>query len=54
MTRSDEPRCEDATRPGAGGHEATENLIETWIRYKREAEVDPARLRPHPWELALS
>jgi glutamine synthetase len=31
----------------------TEDLIETWIEYKREQEVDPIRLRPHPWELAL-
>jgi glutamine synthetase len=31
----------------------TEDLIDTWIRYKREAEVDPVRLRPHPWEFAL-
>jgi glutamine synthetase len=31
----------------------TEDLIEVWIRYKREAEVDPVRLRPHPWEFAL-
>jgi glutamine synthetase len=28
-------------------------LIDTWIAYKREHEVDPVRLRPHPWELAL-
>jgi glutamine synthetase len=31
----------------------TEDLIETWIDYKRTAEVDPVRLRPHPWEFAL-
>jgi glutamine synthetase len=31
----------------------TEDLIETWIEYKREQEVDPIRLRPHPWEFAL-
>jgi glutamine synthetase len=31
----------------------TEDLIETWIRFKRSAEVDPVRLRPHPWEFAL-
>jgi glutamine synthetase len=31
----------------------TEDLIETWIEYKREQEVDPVRLRPHPWEFAL-
>ncbi len=31
----------------------TEDLIETWIEYKRAEECDPVRLRPHPWEFAL-
>jgi glutamine synthetase len=31
----------------------TEGVIETWIGYKREREVDQMRLRPHPWEFAL-
>ena len=31
----------------------TEDLIETWIDYKRENEVDPLRLRPHPHEFYL-
>jgi glutamine synthetase len=31
----------------------TEDLIETWIRYKRFSEADQVRLRPHPWEFAL-
>jgi glutamine synthetase len=31
----------------------TADLIEAYIRYKREAEVDAIRLRPHPWEFAL-
>jgi glutamine synthetase len=31
----------------------TEDLIETWIEYKRSQECDPVRLRPHPWEFAL-
>jgi glutamine synthetase len=31
----------------------TPDVIDTWIRYKRENEVDPLRLRPHPWEFAL-
>jgi glutamine synthetase len=31
----------------------TDDLIETWISYKREAEVDALRLRPHPWEFHL-
>ncbi|HEX3566482.1 MAG TPA: type I glutamate--ammonia ligase [Acidimicrobiales bacterium] len=31
----------------------TDDLIETWIGYKREHEIDPVRLRPHPWEFML-
>ncbi|KAA2262815.1 type I glutamate--ammonia ligase [Solihabitans fulvus] len=31
----------------------TPDLIETWIRIKRENEIDPIRLRPHPYEFAL-
>ncbi len=31
----------------------TEGLLETWIAWKRENEVDPLRLRPHPLEFAL-
>jgi len=31
----------------------TEDLIETWISYKRENEVDALRLRPHPYEFCL-
>ncbi len=31
----------------------TDDLIETWIDYKREREIDPVRLRPHPWEFML-
>jgi glutamine synthetase len=31
----------------------TEDLIETWIDYKVENEVDPLRLRPHPYEFHL-
>ncbi len=31
----------------------TKDLIDTWIDYKRKNEVDPIRLRPHPWEFAL-
>ena len=31
----------------------TKNVIDTWIEYKREREVDPVRLRPHPWEFYL-
>jgi glutamine synthetase len=31
----------------------TDDLIETWIKYKRENEIDAVRLRPHPWEFHL-
>ncbi len=31
----------------------TTDLIETWIKYKREKELDPVRLRPHPYEFYL-
>jgi glutamine synthetase len=31
----------------------TEDVIETWITYKRREEADAIRLRPHPWEFAL-
>ena len=31
----------------------SEDLIRTWIDWKREHEVDPVRLRPHPMEFAL-
>jgi glutamine synthetase len=31
----------------------TEDVIETWIRYKIEREVQAVELRPHPWEFAL-
>ena len=29
------------------------DLIEAWISYKRENEVDAIRLRPHPYEFSL-
>jgi len=31
----------------------TSGLIEAYVRYKREEEVDAIRMRPHPWEFAL-
>ncbi|HKY04982.1 MAG TPA: type I glutamate--ammonia ligase, partial [Blastocatellia bacterium] len=31
----------------------TERLIERWISYKREKEVDPIRMRPHPLEFQM-
>ena len=38
--------------PQAGGV-FTDDLIETWVEYKRIHEIDPVRLRPHPWEFYL-
>ena len=35
------------------GNVFTEDLIETWVDYKRSNEVDPMRLRPHPHEFEL-
>jgi glutamine synthetase len=31
----------------------TDDLIETWVDYKRLREIDEVRLRPHPWEFML-
>ncbi|MCW4355358.1 type I glutamate--ammonia ligase [Hoyosella sp. YIM 151337] len=31
----------------------TSDLIETWIAFKREQEIEPVRLRPHPYEFNL-
>jgi glutamine synthetase len=31
----------------------TPDVIETWINFKRENEIDPLRLRPNPYEFAL-
>jgi glutamine synthetase len=31
----------------------TDDLIETWLDYKRRNEVDALRLRPHPYEFTL-
>jgi len=31
----------------------TEDLIDTWIKYKLEKEVEPLRARPHPYEFEL-
>jgi glutamine synthetase len=31
----------------------SEDLIETFIEYKRKNEADAIRLRPHPYEFAL-
>ncbi len=31
----------------------TQDVIDTWIEYKRTHELDAVRLRPHPWEYYL-
>ena len=31
----------------------TDEVINTWIEYKTQKEVNPVRLRPHPYEFAL-
>jgi len=31
----------------------TEDLVQTWVTYKRANELDPIRLRPHPHEFYL-
>ncbi|MEX2322288.1 MAG: type I glutamate--ammonia ligase [Acidimicrobiia bacterium] len=32
----------------------TEDVIRAWTTYKRLHEIDPVRLRPHPWEFRLT
>jgi len=31
----------------------TTDMLETYIAYKREVEVNPIRMRPHPYEFTL-
>jgi len=31
----------------------TEDVIETWIKYKIDKEIKPMALQPHPYEFAL-
>jgi glutamine synthetase len=31
----------------------TKDLIDAWVTYKRDKEIDPIRLRPHPYEFYL-
>ena len=35
------------------GEVFTEDVIETWLDYKMKHEVQPLRMRPHPYEFAL-
>ena len=50
----------EALKALAGDHEYllkgdvfTEDVIETWIKYKTEKEIKPMALQPHPYEFAL-
>jgi glutamine synthetase len=31
----------------------TQDVIDVWLEYKRETEIDAIRLRPHPYEFYL-
>jgi glutamine synthetase len=31
----------------------TSDVIEKWIEYKMDAEVNPTKMRPHPYEFFL-
>jgi glutamine synthetase len=31
----------------------TQDVIDTWVEYKRENEIDAVRLRPHPYEFYM-
>jgi glutamine synthetase len=31
----------------------TKDVVDTWIEFKRKKELDPVRLRPHPYEFVL-
>jgi glutamine synthetase len=31
----------------------TDDVLHTWVDYKRKREIDGVRLRPHPWEFYL-
>ena len=35
------------------GNVFSEDLIETWIQWKREKEIDEIAIRPHPYEFHL-
>ena len=46
-------RSRPTTTSCSGGGVFTDDVIDTWITYKRENEVDAVRLRPHPYEFVL-
>ena len=35
------------------GEVFTQDLLDTWVEYKREKELKPVALRPHPYEFFL-
>ena len=35
------------------GNVFTKDLIDTWISYKRDNEIKPLSLRPHPYEFEM-
>jgi glutamine synthetase len=60
MVRSTPASLEHVLRELEADHEFllrgdvfTRDVIDTWINYKTEHEVDPVRLRPHPYEFFL-
>ena len=48
-----EMAAEILSRQAFPGMLEPEDLIDAWISYKREKELDPIRLRPHPHEFYL-
>jgi len=35
------------------GEVFTQDLLDTWVEYKMEKELEPVALRPHPYEFFL-
>ena len=59
IQRAPRPLPEALNAPAAdhdfslAGNVFTKDVIDTWIDYKFTREVDPVRLRPHPYEFYL-
>ena len=53
FARRDARRARGRPRLPAQGRRVQRRPDQTWIDWKREQEVDPLRLRPHPLEFAL-
>ena len=41
------------TTNGCSREASSQDVVDTWIEYKRLHELDAVRLRPHPYEFAL-